>query len=109
MKIVIPANGVDLDAPTSPVFGRCETFVFVDSDTLEVEAVSNPGKDARGGAGVQAAQLILDRGAEAVAARRLGPNAFNAIQSAGVRVYVLDGATVREAVQNFQAKRLTRL
>ena len=109
MKIVIPANGVDLDAPTSPVFGRCETFVFVDSDTLEVEAVSNPGKDARGGAGVQAAQLVLDRGAEAVAARRLGPNAFNLIQSADVPVYVLNGATVREAVQNFQAKRLTRL
>ena len=31
MKIVVTANGADLDAPASPVFGRCPTYVFVDT------------------------------------------------------------------------------
>ncbi len=109
MRIVIPANGTDLDAPTSPVFGRCQTFIFVNPETLEVEALPNPAAEAPGGAGVQAAQLVLRHGAEAVIARRLGPKAFGLIQSAGIPAYVLEGATVREAVQAFQARRLTRL
>jgi predicted Fe-Mo cluster-binding NifX family protein len=109
MKIVIPADGADLDAPTSPVFGRCQTFMFVDSDTFDFLALSNPARDALGGAGVEAVQLVLQHGAEAVIARRLGPNAFRMIRAAGIPAYVLDGATVRETVRAFQARRLVKL
>lgn len=109
MRLAIPAIGTDLDAPTSPVFGRCQTFILVNPETLEFEVLPNPAHDASGGAGVQSAQLVLQHGAEAVLARSLGPKAFSLIQSAGVPTYVLEGATVREAVRAFQAKRLIRL
>lgn len=109
MRLAIPAIGADLDAPTSPVFGRCQTFILVNPETLEFEALPNPAYNASGGAGVQSAQLVLQHGAEAVLARSLGPKAFSLIQSAGVPTYVLEGATVREAVRAFQAKRLIRL
>lgn len=109
VRLVIPANGADLDAPTSPVFGRCQTFILVNPETLEFEALPNPAQDASGGAGVQAAQVVLQHGAEAVLARSLGPKAFNLLKAAGVSTYVLEGATVREAISAFQAKRLTRL
>lgn len=108
MKLVIPANGVDLDAPTSPVFGRCQTFIFVNPETLEFEVLPNPAAAASAGAGVQAAQLVIQHGAQAVLARSLGPKAFGLIQSAGVTAYVLEGATVREALLAFKSKRLTR-
>ncbi|MDX9956195.1 MAG: helix-turn-helix transcriptional regulator, partial [Anaerolineae bacterium] len=103
MKLVIPANGVDLDAPTSPVFGRCQTFIFVNPETLEFEALPNPAAAASAGAGVQAAQLVIQQGAQAVLARSLGPKAFGLIQSAGVTAYVLEGATVREALLAFKS------
>jgi len=109
MRLVIPADGADLDAPTSPVFGRCQTFMFVDADTFAFEAMANPARDEVGGAGVQAAHLVVQHGAEAVIARRLGPNAFRLIQSAGIPTYVLEGATVRETVRAFQARRLRKL
>lgn len=32
MKIVISANGVDPDAPTSPLFGRCPMYIFVEGE-----------------------------------------------------------------------------
>ncbi|MBN1956400.1 MAG: NifB/NifX family molybdenum-iron cluster-binding protein [Anaerolineae bacterium] len=109
MKIVISANGVDLDAPTSPVFGRCPTYVFVDiadDGALTVEAVENSSIAAAGGAGIQAAQFVIERGAQAVITGNMGPNAFNVCQSAGVPTYLFVGGTVRDAVAAFQAGQL---
>jgi len=109
MRLVIPANGADLDAPTSPIFGRSQMFILVDPETLEFEALSNPALDAPGGAGVQAAQTVLQRGVEAVIAPSLGPNAFRVIQAAGIPAYRMKGATVREVVAAFNAGQLARL
>jgi predicted Fe-Mo cluster-binding NifX family protein len=106
MKIVVTANGADLDAPASPVFGRCPTYVFVDTETMEFEAVGNPAIAASGGAGIQAAQFIIERGAQAVVTGNVGPNAFNVFQAANVPVYSFGGGTVREAVEAYKARKL---
>lgn len=109
MRIVIPANGADLDAPTSPVFGRSQIFILVDPETLNFEALPNPALDASGGAGVQAAQTVLQHDVSAVIAPSLGPNAFRVIRAAGVPAYRMAGATVREVVMAFNAGQLPRL
>ena len=109
MYIVIPANGADLDAPASPIFGRCQNFIFVDPETLDFEALPNPALSAAGGAGVQAAQTVLQHGVKAIIAPSLGPNAFRVIQAAGVPAYQQLGATVREVVAAFNAGHLSRL
>jgi predicted Fe-Mo cluster-binding NifX family protein len=106
MRIVVTSNGTDLDAPASPVFGRCSTYVFVDTETMESEAIDNPAINAAGGAGIQAAQFVTERGAQAVVTGNMGPNAFNVFQSAGVPIYLFDGGTVRDAVEAFQAGNL---
>ncbi len=106
MKIVVTANGADLDAPASPVFGRCPTYVFVDTETMEFEAVGNPAIAASGGAGIQAAQFIIERGAQAVVTGNVGPNAFNVFLAANVPIYVFAGGTVREAVEMCKARKL---
>ena len=99
MRVVVSANGIDLDASASPVFGRCPVFVFVDVETMTFEAVENPALAAAGGAGIQAAQFVTERGAEAVITGNVGPNAFGVFQAAGVPVYQYAGGTVREAVE----------
>lgn len=109
MRVVIPANGADLDASTSPIFGRCQTFIFVDPETLDFEALSNPALDAPGGAGVQAAQTVLQHGVGAVIAPSLGPNAFRVIQAADIPAYRMEGATVRKVIAAFNAGQLPRL
>lgn len=103
MRIVITAEGAGLDAPASPIFGRCPNYVFVDTDTLQWEAVDNPARGAPGGAGTQAAQFIVQRGAQAVVTGQVGPNAMGVFQAAGVPAYLFAGGTVREAVAAFQA------
>ncbi|MDY6877271.1 MAG: NifB/NifX family molybdenum-iron cluster-binding protein [Chloroflexota bacterium] len=106
MKIVVTSNGADLDAPASPVFGRCPTYVFVDTETMAFEAVENPAMNAAGGAGIQAAQFVVERGAQAVVTGNVGPNASNVFQAAGVPVHLFGGGTVRQAVQDYKGGQL---
>lgn len=82
MKIVVSANGPDLDAPASPVFGRCSALVFVDTDTMAFEVLDNPAVGAPGGAGIQAAQFAVEKGSGAVLTGNVGPNAFQVFAAA---------------------------
>ncbi|RLC68193.1 MAG: dinitrogenase iron-molybdenum cofactor biosynthesis protein, partial [Chloroflexi bacterium] len=52
MKVAVSSNGSDLNAPVSPVFGRCPYYIFVDTETMEYEAIANPAMAAPGGAGI---------------------------------------------------------
>jgi predicted Fe-Mo cluster-binding NifX family protein len=103
MRIAVTSDGAGLDAPASPVFGRCPSYLFVDTETLLWEAVDNPARGAPGGAGIQAAQFVIERGAQAVVTGQVGPNATGVFQAAGVPVYLFSSGTVREAVAAFQA------
>ncbi|MEJ5308573.1 MAG: NifB/NifX family molybdenum-iron cluster-binding protein [Anaerolineae bacterium] len=109
MRVVIPANGANLDAPTSPIFGRSQYFILVDPETLAFEALPNPALDAPGGAGVQAAQTVLQYGVGAVIAPSLGPNAFRVIRAADIPAYRMEGATVREVLAAYNAGQLPLL
>jgi predicted Fe-Mo cluster-binding NifX family protein len=109
MKIVVSANGADLDAPASPVFGRCPTYVFVDTDSMESESMENPAINAAGGAGIQAAQFVVERGVQAVISGNVGPNAFGVLQSADVPVYLFNGGTVRQAVEGYKNGQLSAI
>lgn len=106
MKIVVTAAGADLDAPASPVFGRCPTYVLVDTETLAFEAQPNPALSAGGGAGIQAAQYVIAQGAQAALTGHVGPNAFDVFQAADVPIYLIREGTVRQAVEDFRAGRL---
>lgn len=99
MKVAVTANGRDLDAPASPIFGRCTTYILVDTETMHYEAIPNPALSAGGGAGVQAAQFVVERGAHAVVTGNVGPNAFGVFQAGGIPVYLFKGGTVRQAVE----------
>jgi predicted Fe-Mo cluster-binding NifX family protein len=108
VKVAVSSSGAGLDADASPVFGRCPTYVFVDTDSMEAESVDNPAMSAGGGAGIQAAQFVVERGAEAVVSGNVGPNAFAVFESAGVPVYLFGGGSVREAVEACKEGRLSR-
>jgi predicted Fe-Mo cluster-binding NifX family protein len=87
MKICISSTGNDLNAKIDSRFGRCQNFLFVDMDTLETEAVPNPAATAGGGAGTKAAQLVADKSVEAVLTGNVGPNAYTALEAAGIKIY----------------------
>lgn len=103
MRIAVTAMGPSLDDQVEGRFGRAPYYLFVDPETMGVEAVGNPNVAAGGGAGIQAAQLVSDRGANVVLTGNCGPNAFRVFGAAGIRIIVGVGGTVRQAVQQFRA------
>ena len=106
MKVLVSAMQDSLDADVSPVFGRCPVYVFVDSETMQFEAVPNPAMSAAGGAGIQAAQFAVSKGAQAMLTGNVGPNAFNVLQAAGMTIYPVSGGTVRQAVEAYKDGKL---
>ena len=106
MRIVVASQGEDLDAPASPVFGRCPTYVFVDSETMEFDAMPNPASTLGSGAGVLAAQFVVQQGAEVVLAGNLGPNALDVLQAAGVSGYLSTEGTIRQMLEAFKTEQL---
>jgi predicted Fe-Mo cluster-binding NifX family protein len=106
MKIAISSTGEDLDSHVDPRFGRCQYFIFVDPETMGFEILENEGLMASGGAGVQAAQSIIQNGANVLITGNLGPNAASAPSASGIKVYLVSGGTVREATESFKAGNL---
>jgi predicted Fe-Mo cluster-binding NifX family protein len=107
MKVAVSASGPGLDAEVDPRFGRCSYFVIVDSETMDFEAVENPNTMAAGGAGIQSAQLVADKGAGVVLTGHCGPNAFQTLQAANIGVCVGAAGTVRQVVEQYMAGSLT--
>jgi predicted Fe-Mo cluster-binding NifX family protein len=107
MRVVISSNGADLDSPLNETFGRCPMFVFVDTETMEHEAVTNSAAGAPSGAGIQAAELATGGNIQAVITGRVGPKAQDVLDAAGVEIYLVKakGGTVAQAVEEFKADR----
>ena len=106
MKVVVSASGDTLDSSVDPRFGRCAYFVFVDTESLEFEAFPNDSAMASGGAGIQAAQFVANKGAGAAITGNVGPNASMTLDSAGVPVFLGATGTVRDAVEMYKGGQL---
>jgi predicted Fe-Mo cluster-binding NifX family protein len=108
VKICVSARENNLEAQLDPRFGRCEYFVIVDSETMQFEVVPNMAAGATGGAGIQAAQTIANKGVKVVITGNVGPNAFGALSAAGIEIVTGAPGTVREVVEKFRRGELQR-
>jgi predicted Fe-Mo cluster-binding NifX family protein len=110
MKIIITATSPTLDSEVDPRFGRGAYLLMINTATLDWQAYPNPGVTASGGAGIQAAQFVTSQKAEAVISGDFGPHAFEALDAAGLPMYVFGNCrTVREVVAQFKAEQLQRI
>ena len=103
MKIAITSSGPELTSQVDPRFGRCAYFIFVDTDSDKFEAIENSGAQGMGGVGIQAGQMMIDKGIKAVLTGNCGPNAFQTLKAAGVEVITGVSGTVQEVVDKFKA------
>ncbi|MCI0497375.1 MAG: NifB/NifX family molybdenum-iron cluster-binding protein [Thermoplasmata archaeon] len=101
MKIVVSSEAEGLDAPVDPRFGRCAFLTLVDTGSMTANSAPNASAMATGGAGIAAAQAVARKGAEAVITGSVGPNAFQTLSAAGIKVFTGARGTVREAVEMY--------
>jgi predicted Fe-Mo cluster-binding NifX family protein len=106
MKIAITSMGGKLEDKVDPRFGRCHYFILFDTETNKFEAVENTGAQGRGGVGILSGQLMADKEVEVVLTGSCGPNAFQTLQTAGIKVISGATGTVQDAIDKFKSGEL---
>jgi predicted Fe-Mo cluster-binding NifX family protein len=106
MKIAITSSGNSLQSAVDPRFGRCSYFIIYDDKTSEFQVLDNGAQSAAGGAGVEAARLVSQSGAEVVLTGEVGPKAFQALNAAGMPVSTGAEGTVKETIEKYKAGKL---
>jgi predicted Fe-Mo cluster-binding NifX family protein len=102
MQACVTSTGPSLDSEMDPLFGRCQYFLFVDPESLELEAAENPNFAVAEGAGIQSTQLVANKGVQVIITGQIGPKAFSVLQAAGVKVLVEGSGKVREAMEKYR-------
>jgi predicted Fe-Mo cluster-binding NifX family protein len=104
MKIAVTSKGETLDSEVDPRFGRAAFILVVDSESFEFEVLDNSENvNAFKGAGIQAASMVGEKGAQALLTGFCGPNAFKTLKAAGVQVANDISGTVKDAVSAFNS------
>jgi predicted Fe-Mo cluster-binding NifX family protein len=107
MKIAVSSTGPTLDSAIDARFGRAEMFLIIDDATDDFSIVGNKqNMDAAQGAGIQAARLVSDSGAELVITGHCGPKAFQTLRAAGIEIIVGVQGMVQEALDKYKAGQL---
>lgn len=109
MKIAVSAEGNTLESPMDLRFGRAAYFIIMDEETGNFEAADNHAASFSGGAGIATAQMIVDKGVEAVITGNVGPNAMNVLRAGEVAVYKGSHVSVQENVEHFKKGALEKI
>jgi predicted Fe-Mo cluster-binding NifX family protein len=70
---------------------------------MQFEALENSGAMAGGGAGISTAQMIAGKGVEVVLTGNCGPNAYEVLSAAGIKVVTGVAGKVQDAVQGYKS------
>ncbi len=110
MRIAVPAQSRELSSEIDLRFGRAEWLIVVDSETSKLEAYGNAvSLKCVQLSGVQVAQNLVDAGVETVLTRYIGPNAFEILEVAGIRIFLAEKQTVQEAIDSFKSDKLNEI
>ncbi|MCD8116482.1 MAG: NifB/NifX family molybdenum-iron cluster-binding protein [Oscillospiraceae bacterium] len=105
MKIAIPLDENKQDVCI--VLARAPYFLFREG---EEEAITeNPAAQAQGGAGIQAAQFLVDNGVDVLITVRCGQNAAEVFAAANIKIYKSVHKTAADELIAFAGGKLEKL
>lgn len=111
MIIVMPVDENQTKTNVCVSFGRAPYFLVYDTENPEQKAsfVENTAASQRGGAGIKAAQTILDLKAGVLLTPRCGENAADVLKSGGVALYQTFAGSAGDNIQAFLEGKLPPL
>jgi predicted Fe-Mo cluster-binding NifX family protein len=109
MILAVPVETKELDAPVCFSFGRAPLYALYNTESGTHDFLDNSAAASQGGAGIKAAQSLVDKGAGAVITYRCGETAAQVLNAAGVVLYKAQDGTVRENMDKFLAGALSKL
>lgn len=109
MKIAIPADEQKMEGNVCISFGRTPYFLIFDTEAGTGTFMVNEAAQSQGGAGIQAAQAVVDSGAQVLLTPRCGENAAKVLNGANVRIHRSIEGSLTENIEAFKAGQLPLL
>lgn len=101
MKIAIPVDNKFMESSVCISFGRTPYFLIYDIESKNVEFLDNSAAASQGGAGIKAAQSIVDSGASVLLTPRCGENAAEVLKPSDVKIYKTNSGTAQENITDY--------
>ncbi|MDD3113753.1 MAG: NifB/NifX family molybdenum-iron cluster-binding protein [Candidatus Izemoplasmatales bacterium] len=109
MIIAMPVTSPDSNALLYHSFGRAPFFVFYDLNTDSMRFVTNEATTTQGGAGIKAAQIIVDNHANCLFTPQCGENSVSVLIGAKIIIYRSIPGTIANNVHAFKSEKLELL
>ena len=109
MKIAMPVTNKSMDAEIVGSFGRTPYFLIYDTDAKTSAFFDNTAALSQGGAGIKAAQSVVDSGAGAVLVPQCGENAASILKAADLKMYKTTNASIMDNILAFEEGSLSLL
>jgi len=109
MKIAMPVDEKNRAASVCQSFGRAPYFLIYDTETKESIFIDNSAAVSQGGAGIKAAQTVVDSKVSALLTPRCGENAAEVIKAAGIKIYKTTDVSIMDNINAFINEKLSLL
>ncbi len=108
-RIAITSADGTMEGMVDERFGRAHHLIVYDMETgkFDVSETSRQTNLAQG-AGIEMVRSMMDLGVASVITGHLGPNAFHALQAAGIDAYTALDITVASAIDRYREGTLNR-
>ena len=105
MIIALSSSGQGQDSLLDPRLGRCSTFAFYNDAQDAWNFSANPGNLQGSGAGIKAAQFLIEQKTEVLLTGEMGPKAARVLNSAGITVCSLPEIPLEEALKQYKERK----
>ena len=106
MVLAIPVETKDMNAAVCPSFGRAPYFLLYNSEEKNSSVIDNAAASAHGGAGIKAAQTLVDNKVDALLTPRCGENAAEVLKAANIVLYKSAPGSAMENITLFAEGKL---
>ena len=109
MKILLPVDKEQENANINQSLGRAPYYMLYDTDVGSSKFFRNPASNSPSGAGIEAAQAIVDSGASALLTPRCGNNAYDILNKAGIKILRTIQGSAKSNIDAFLDGQLSEL
>lgn len=109
MKIAMPVDDKFMETSVCQSFGRAPYFLIYDTESKESVFLDNSAAASQGGAGIKAAQTIVDNNVRALLTPRCGENAAEVIKAANIKLYKTINDSIKDNIDALNEGKLSLL
>lgn len=109
MKIAMPVDDKTTESSVCISFGRTPYFLIYDTETKESVFLDNKAAASQGGAGIKAAQAVVDSQVSALLTPRCGENAAEVFHAAKIIIYKTINNSIKDNIAAYEEGKLSLL